>query len=155
MLNSGVILQSVRFTEFSCGDAMHIAAGVKMIDVTIEGTRSPSMIWIRSGDEPVNHDSDYSLDVSRFEGELWIDGVPIDQVTRNVQTQIVIDLDRFDAADWDRLDIHGLSYWRIAGKKVRASGAHKGIASLPPTNGRNYDASMRELKRLQAEGVLY
>jgi hypothetical protein len=155
MLSRGITLKSVRFTDFSCGDAMHIAAGVKMIDVTIEGTRSPSMIWIRSGDEPVDHAPDYSLDVSRFEGELWIDGVPIDQVTRNVQTQIVIDLDRFEAADWDGLGIHGLSYWRIAGKKVRASGARNGIVSLPPTKGRNYEASMLELKRLHAEGVLY
>jgi len=155
MLNPGVKMRSVRFTEFSCGDAMHIDAGVEMIDVTIEGARSPSMIWIRSGNGPVEHAPDWSLDIAGFAGEVWIDGIPTERVTRAAQTQIIIDLERFDAADWETLGIGGLSYWRMMGKKVRASGSRTGIASLPPVNSRNYERSMDELKRLRAEGVLY
>ena len=126
-----------------------------MIDVTIEGSRSPRMVWIRSGDEQADLTREFSLDISRYEGELWIDGVPIDRVTRNPQTQIAIDLNRFEGADWDALAIRGLSFWRMMGKKVQASGSRQGIVGLPPAGGRNYDISMSELERLRTEGVLY
>jgi hypothetical protein len=155
MLGRGLTLRSVRFTDFSCGDAMHIDARVEMIDVPIEGSRSPRMLWIRSGDEPADLIREFSLDVSRYEGELWIDGVPIGQVTRNPQTQIAVDLNRFDGADWDALAIRGLSYWRMMAKKVQASGSRQGIVGLPSPSGRNYDTSMSELERLRSEGVLY
>jgi hypothetical protein len=155
MLGRGLTLQSVRFTDFVCGNAMHIDARVKMIDVTFEGSRCPAMISIRSGDEPVDQASECSLDVSRFSGDLWIDSVRIDQVIRNPQTQIAIELDRLDAADWGAIGIGGLSYWRMMGRKLQASGSREGIVSLPPRSGRNYEASMTELERLRAEGVLY
>jgi hypothetical protein len=155
MLGRGVTLRSVRFTDFSCGDAMHIDARVEMIDVTIEGSRSPGMVWIRSCDEQANLTREFSLDISQYEGELWIDGVPIEQISRNADKQIAIDLDRFDVADWEALGIRGLSFWRMMGKKVQASGSRRGVVSLPPQNGRNFDTSMSELKRLRSEGVLY
>lgn len=155
MLGAGLALRNVRFTDFSCGDAMNIDARVEMIDVTIEGSCSPRMVWIRSGAEPADQTPEFSLDISHYEGEVWIDGVPIEQISRNADKQIAIDLDRFDDADWGALGIRGLSFWRMMGKKIQASGSRKGVVSLPPPNGRNYESTMSELKRLKSEGVLY
>lgn len=159
VINPETILDDVVFTNFECGDAMHIASEVVMLNVKIEGGECPKMVWIKPSLEaqlrrPIPCKGDgCSLDLSGYAGELSITGIDVNTVRINPQLHVKIHVERMNAVDWQSLGIGGLSYWRLMARKVSADGAISGIFSVPSTKVHYYEKSMTELDLLRKAGV--
>ncbi|WP_050028403.1 hypothetical protein [Verrucomicrobium sp. BvORR034] len=159
VIEAGSVLDEVVFTNFECGDAMHIASEVAMRNVTIQGKESPRMLWIRPSGKAELLRSTHackggcSLDISGYNGELSITGIDVKRVRIDPQLHVKIDLGKMNTVDWKSLGIGGLSYWRLMARKVSADGATEGIFSMPSKESRNYEKSMAELDLLRKAGV--
>lgn len=150
----GTSLKNVVFKEFNCGDALNISSEVTLDNVVIEGNKFPKVLWIKPQGKPaqlnpLNEDVDVCLDISRFEGEVMITGLPTNKVVIDPSKQIIIRADLLEKADWKGLGISGLSDWKILAKKTLISGVSEGIYSIPSQKERHYAESMAELEILR------
>lgn len=157
LIRKGSILRNVVFTDFKCGDAMHISSEVTLDNVKIKGEKYPQMLWIRPQNEhqiihTLNEDYLFSLDISEFKGEVSITGISTKKVLINTEKHIIVKSKWMDSVNWKELGIGGLSYWKMMAKKVASDRSEEGIFSLPPKNGRNYEKHLVDLQKLKDAG---
>jgi hypothetical protein len=153
MLMKGTVLKNVSFTNFDCGDVMHISSEASLNNVKIVGERSPKMIWIRPEEkENVSINDDISIDISEYEGEVSITGVSVKNISVNPTSHVVLKAELLGTLNWKEIGLSGLSYWKFMEKKVASDNSIEGIFSVPPKNSKNFDRSMEELKILRDLG---
>lgn len=158
-IKKGVELKQVIFTEFQCGDVLHISAEAYLENVKIQGSGFPKMLWVRPQDEsgktnPSINGPDIYLDIGDYKGEVSITGLPADKVLMDYQNHVVVRSNLLERVDWKALGISALSYWKLMAKKVKADKSTEGIFSLPSRKSRNYEKSLEELKVLRSAGYI-
>ncbi len=158
MLMKGTVLKEVTFNDFNCGDALHISSEAILDKVKIIGPKFPKMIWIRpesQGDQRDDHNKvsvEWMLDISNFNGEVSITGLPVNKVKIDTEKQVIVGAEIFKKLDWKRLGLSSLSYWRLLAKKVEVDSSSEGIFSIPKKTDRDYERSINELKILRGLG---
>ncbi|WP_155802570.1 hypothetical protein [Ponticaulis koreensis] len=100
-------------------------------------------------------DPEFSLDVSGYQGDLQIWGVPADRVAINPETQI-----RLRHPTRERhlsqaigLTEHGL--WSIALDQIVGRRVRDAVLSLPKPKDRDYADQMRDIELLRSEGIAF
>lgn len=158
MIRAKTLIKDVTFTNFRCGDAMHISSEVHLDRLRIIGKKYPRMVWVRPENERStvrleNTDVEFLLDISEFYGEVSITGIPTEKCIRDSSRHVVVHVDPWKSVDWKSLGISGLSYWKLMAKKAAVENSPAGIFSMPPKNSRNYEKSVHELQILRQAGI--
>lgn len=159
VIRKGVSLKNVTFKDFECGDALHISAEVFLENVKIVGLKKPAMLWVRAQEDDGESKRDkndllIALDITDYEGEVSITGLPSSKVALNPDCHVVVRADWLEQVDWKGKGFSPLSYWKLMAKKVVADKSMEGIFSIPSKTGKNYERSMMELGILKKDGFI-
>ena len=155
-LMPGVNLLNVRFSNFKCGDAMHVASEAVLDGVVIDGAFPNALIVkpLFRGENGVGCEShQLGLDISDYEGEVNISCKSVGCVVTNPELQAKIKLALLDGFDWKSCGVSGVSYWKILARKISVEGGMEGVYSLPNKSSKNYNKAVHELQKLRAKGV--
>ena len=152
-LGPGLILRRVLFSDFECGDAMHIDAAVELDGVIVRGSR-PRRLWIRPYEASAARvDSQPQLDITGYLGEVSITGVGTSRLRLDPTRHVVVRADWLQTVDWQGLGLSPLSFWRIAAKKVAVEQSVEGVFSVPKSGSRRA-AILADLGLLRRAGVV-
>lgn len=159
VIREGAILRDVLFSEFQCGDAMHISSSALLERVKVKGENQPQMVWLKPniGDTHVPQlydEIEWALDISEFAGQVSITGIPTEKVRVDLNRHVIARADWLTTVDWEALGIGRLSYWRILAKKVASAGSTCGVFSLPQQSHTRYEVSMNEFQALKETGLI-
>ncbi len=154
-----VALKNVNFINFDCGDALHISSETHMENVRVTGSK-PKTLWIKPADRTIDNSlvksgqPNYIIDISSYEGEVTITGIPVNMIVFNPEKQIPLTQELHEKIDWKSLQLSPSSYWKLMIRKILADGANEGIFSIPPVTSKNYERSMQELNILRTHGYI-
>jgi len=148
-LTEQCVLTAVTVLDLDCGDTLHVSARTRLEGVTIAG-RSPGTLWIRPDDEPADEPLAPTLDISRYTGTVSITGVRTDGIVLDAERHVVVPGALFDGVDWTGLGLGPASFWRLAARKVKGTGAPDGVVSVPSGDER----ALRDLTVLREQGLL-
>ncbi len=154
-----VALKNVKFINFDCGDALHINSETYMENVQVTGSK-PKTLWIKPTDKTIENSLINSgqpnriIDISNYEGEVSITGIPVSRIIFNPEKQIPLTQELHEKIDWKSLQFSPSSYWKLMIRKIFADGAKEGIFSIPPVTNKNYQRSMQELNILKTHGYV-
>lgn len=151
-VDASATLRDVTFVDLDCGDALHVSAGATLEGVTLVGHR-PRMLWIRPDGGPVAALAPV-LDLTRFEGEVSITGVPTGGIALDDARQVRVRRAILDEVDWAGLGLARTSYWRLMARKVQADGSHDGVFSLPRPRTPSHERAVADRAVLAAHGHL-
>ncbi len=160
MIGGNVILDNVVFSNFDCGDALHIYSEVVLRQVTVIGQKPASLIVQPNADnesfvQTSGADVDYHLDVSDFLGEVVVVGFYGNKVRKNSERHVTIRSRWKEEVDWMGLGIGPLSYWKLYLRKLASFSVEEGVFSLPEPNNKHFETTIRERRRLEEIGLSF
>ena len=159
IISEGVTLKEVQFINLHCSDALEIDTRASLENVKVVGNRKPQMIWLHSTDRtehswPSAGENSCYIDISEYHGEVSITGISTSSIRINPAEHFLIELPRFQQADWNEINVPPLSFWRVRAKLVAASGSKSGIFSLDFKDGPQRVEALEELEVLKSYGVM-
>ncbi len=168
VVREGVILKNVVFDNVESEDALTISTNAVLENVVVKGNSKNSALWIRPDEvfdekrdselknwvSSETDDIDLMLDISNYEGEVEVLGLPAEKIKFNSSCHFLITNDWKDKCDWNELDISPTSFWRLSLRRLKIFDVESGIFSLPQKNDKRIDSALVELEKLKAIGVI-
>ena len=159
VVSKGVVLERVEILNLDCGDAIRIDSDVILKEVVISGSK-PSLLMIQPESEDLStsalpEEVSFSVDVSRFDGEVCIIGIPSSSVKRNPDRHVIVKSSWDSTIDFQGLGIGPYSYWMIYLDKILDFNASDGVFSLPLESDPTYKETIKEKAILEKAGVSF
>lgn len=166
-VGDGAVLENVTFENIGCAymdfDIRTVFKGVKIV-----GKGKPQILRVKYID-PLNtgekrreglrktlksrhFDADESLDISEYDGDVEIAGLPSRQVKINPHRHVVIRSALKTEVPWNELGIPKLSTWRDMA--MGNPECVDGVYSMPDPSEPNYANDMAELAILRSKGFV-
>lgn len=146
------VLERVKFKEFKCSKFLCIDSEVSLHDVTVSGRKHPTMLWIKPSETGQFTDSDYSLDISEFYGEVSIIGVNCYGIRINPTQHYRLDIDNWKGKRASEF-FPGAHVLRIAEELVVNSGATQAVYSIPRSKEQREEFS-QGIEFLAQQGII-
>jgi hypothetical protein len=168
VVREGVILKNVTFDNVESEDALTISTNSLLDGVVVKGNPSHGALWVRP-DEVLDEkrdrelrawilskieNIDFMLDISDFEGEVEILGLPPEKVKYNADRHHLITKDWNERCDWKQLDIPPTSFWRLSLRRLKTFDVESGIFSLPEKNDKRFELALEDMEKLKQVGLI-
>lgn len=147
-----VLLEQVRITDSKIGQSLVIEGSCTVMGLEVSGRDRGSRFRVSAHREPGPSVSEWSLDVSRYLGQIEILGLEPEQVERG-EHQFVLNRGTGDSAVWREPIVRSSSFWMVIRAKHRAGRGTATMFRYPEAADRD-EQFWEARRRLVEEGVL-
>ena len=155
VISSQFKLKNVLFSNFDCGKEMNIHHDSLLENVTISGV-NPKLLSIKPSLDIFEPNQGYStietvLDITRYEGEVKIIGIPSSKVKINKDKHFIVKSSWKTDVDWSTFD--QFSFIKSCVKSVIFNQNEEGIFSLPSDKSKIYPEAKDALEKLKQQSI--
>ena len=166
VVRDGVVLRKVIIDDVKTHDALTIYTTALLDQVTLRG--GGSGVWIKPPERvenPVQSQRirdwveeksaaiDVMLDISNYEAQVDIFGLPPAKVITNTARHVVISRKWTERNGWKELGLSDNSYWEVYLSRLDLCKVSAAVTSMPKRSYKRHAQAMQELEALKKAGV--